>query len=258
MERPRLSVALIDAADAAQAGRIHEKLAGVCQQFLDWPVSERITVLDAHDVTEQHVLSYRPVQDGGQAEWRALDAFVAKAAHAMTNAGESALATHSDETAESTSPADGADRQGAESASALHWVGDVVVPTPAPVGRADRPESHAMSSAAGHHAAFAPERESAPESLPFAASVSGAGKRQDISEIIDLSDIADSDEAMLDAILQNAGGEWVECPVRAPMCPEARVTIARDHRLVLVAIARHGQSPSGSIGQGYRWLVENR
>jgi hypothetical protein len=82
--------------------------------------------------------------------------------------------------------------------------------------------------------------------------------RGDVSEVIDLSDIAATEGAMLGAILQHRGSDLAECPVRPPMCPEARLAVGRDHRLVLVAAARQGLHELGAIGQAYRWLIENR
>ena len=42
------------------------------------------------------------------------------------------------------------------------------------------------------------------------------------------------------------------------MCASARLAIGRDRRVVLLAVAREGLSELRSIGQAYRWLVENR
>lgn len=245
-ERARLSVALIDAADDTQATRIHDKLAGVCQQFLNWPVSERLTVLDADGVCEQHVLSCRAIPDAAQggrgAHWPALEAFVVKTMQAA-HAAEAALADQHNPSIPLTNTAkdDVMIERDEHQPADPHWVGDVIVPTPAPAAAesTDRPASPQASAA-------------------FGTTIPQTGARRDVAEIIDLSNTADSDEAMLDAILQHAAGEWVECPVRAPMCPEARLMIARDHRLVLMAVVRQGQFPAANIGQAYRWLIENR
>ena len=79
-----------------------------------------------------------------------------------------------------------------------------------------------------------------------------------ISEVIDLPGDAADEGAVLSAILAGAKGEVIECPVRAPMCPEARLAVTRDRGLVLLAVARRGLRELRSIAQAYRWLVENR
>src|SRR5690606_35074449 len=57
-------------------------------------------------------------------------------------------------------------------------------------------------------------------------------------------------------ILKQAG--TIECPVRPPMCPSARLSVGRDRRLTLLAVAKQGLADLKLIGQAYRWLVENR
>ena len=42
------------------------------------------------------------------------------------------------------------------------------------------------------------------------------------------------------------------------MCPDARLAITRDRRIVIVAISGSGLSDLRSIGQAYRWVIENR
>ena len=79
-----------------------------------------------------------------------------------------------------------------------------------------------------------------------------------ISEVIDLPGDAADEGAVLTAILAGARGEVIECPVRAPMCPEARLAVTRDRGLVLLAVARRGLRELRAIAQAYRWLVENR
>jgi hypothetical protein len=66
--------------------------------------------------------------------------------------------------------------------------------------------------------------------------------------------------AILSAILQSESSQLVECPaaVRPPMCPEARLAVTRDRRLVLLAAARQGLSDLRAIGRAYNWLSENK
>jgi hypothetical protein len=78
---------------------------------------------------------------------------------------------------------------------------------------------------------------------------------QSAAEVIDLPA---GDASVLDAIMKHSMNEVVECPLRPPMCPGARIAVSRDRRIILIAAAAHGLADLKSIGQAYRWLVENR
>jgi hypothetical protein len=81
--------------------------------------------------------------------------------------------------------------------------------------------------------------------------------RTGTSEVLEISSEG-SAESILAAILSRPEAGLVECPVRTPMCPSARLTIDRDRRVILLAVAREGLAELRSIGQAYRWLIENR
>jgi hypothetical protein len=76
-------------------------------------------------------------------------------------------------------------------------------------------------------------------------------------EIIDLLD--DGEESVLEAIVNRGGaaGEWVQCPLKPPACPQAVLAVGRDHRLILVAVAGKGLSQLRPIGLALRWMNEN-
>src|SRR5439155_11457499 len=50
--RPALSLSLLDATDDAEAERVCGKLAGVCQQFLNWPLEAQSSVRPNQQVVE--------------------------------------------------------------------------------------------------------------------------------------------------------------------------------------------------------------
>ena len=77
-------------------------------------------------------------------------------------------------------------------------------------------------------------------------------------DVIDLPDNDASGQSILTALLRKIGGELVECPLRPPMCLEARLAVGRDRSIVLVAAAKQGLAELQFIGQAYRWLKENR
>jgi hypothetical protein len=76
-------------------------------------------------------------------------------------------------------------------------------------------------------------------------------------EPTDIVDLA-AGGSVLDAVLRHCMNEVIECPLRPPMCPESRIAISRDRRMILIAAAGHGLADLVRIGQAYRWLVENR
>jgi hypothetical protein len=84
-----------------------------------------------------------------------------------------------------------------------------------------------------------------------------ASSRAGTSEVLEISSEGTA-ESILAAIFSRPGSGLVECPVRTPMCPSARLTIDRDRRVILLAVAREGLAELRSIGQAYRWLIENR
>src|SRR5688572_7464791 len=63
---PRLSLAVLDARDPAEASRVFAKLAAVCQQFLHWPVEAEPLVSRATGVSEHLVLACRATRDKAQ------------------------------------------------------------------------------------------------------------------------------------------------------------------------------------------------
>jgi hypothetical protein len=96
---------------------------------------------------------------------------------------------------------------------------------------------------------------------PVAAPVSAAAaavKSDSVSEIVDLASADAGAEEIVSAVLKQDGGAMLECPVRPPMCAESRLAVTRDRGVVLLAVAKRGLSELNSIGQAYRWLIENR
>jgi hypothetical protein len=78
-------------------------------------------------------------------------------------------------------------------------------------------------------------------------------------EVIELSaDAGTRDASILAAVMKHVMNEVIECPLRPPMCPDARLAVGRDRRVVLIAVARHGLGDLRSIGLAYRWIIENR
>lgn len=101
-------------------------------------------------------------------------------------------------------------------------------------------------------AANEPEHPAVPASLPLRSAHS------EPMEVIELPDCAAGEDPVLSAVMHHAMGDLVECPLRPPMCPDARLAVSRDRRIVLLASAGNGLSQLKPIGLAYRWIVENR
>jgi hypothetical protein len=96
-----------------------------------------------------------------------------------------------------------------------------------------------------------------PSAAPAPVAPAVAMPRMEITEVMDLVGDADSPAAIVAAVLRG-GHEMIECPIKPPMCPESSLAVSRDHRLVLLAVARQGLSDLQQIGRAYQWLIENR
>jgi hypothetical protein len=94
--------------------------------------------------------------------------------------------------------------------------------------------------------------------MPRLATDDRTGSDDSVSEVIDFTGDLNDAGPIVSAVLGQAKGEMLECPVRAPMCPDARLAVTRERGLVLVAVARKGLRDLKLIAQAYRWLTENR
>jgi hypothetical protein len=215
--RPQVTIAVLDALEPSEAGGVFDKLASVCQQFLDWPVNQRIVVGDHPQATEQVVLHCDASH--AAAAWEAVEQFIA---------GLAQDAIEKDESPQAHAPAD-----------KKQTVGEMVLP------EMTESTSH-IETEARPPIRSAVEVSQSPAKLPME------------SEVIDLPLSAASPNAMLEAILHHHNGQWAECTLCPPMCPDARLVVGRDRRVTLAAAASAGLANLASIAQAYHWLTENR
>lgn len=221
--RPPLSLALFGAIDAAHAAGTFEKINGVAVQFLAWPVQGEAVVRSHDDVTEHVVLNCRATHDRSQAaaapQWRILGDFLDRAA-----AAEAAAEAEIEAEAE------------AEIAPAR--------PISPPAEPMRPPEIRPMS----------PPNAVAPPTFPAIASSAIVDDAEEIFELTGGDDAA----SVLTAVIAGAPQQWIECPVRPPMCDDARLAFSRDRALTLLAVAKKGLGELRAIGQAYQWLSQNR
>jgi hypothetical protein len=238
VHRPRMTLALMEAANEAQAAKVHKKLCSVCLQFLGIELAAESAVRPTRAVAEHQVVHFRSTRDKAQMatgpQWQVVTEFLAKA---RVQAAEKALADEDlavEEAAVETEPAPVTEAPAVVAAQAPARVQSETV---MPVSTV-REEPVAM-----------------PPSAPFMTTPAADDA---IAEVIDLPNDAADERTVLSAILGGSKGELIECPVRPPMCPDARLAVTRDHGLVLVAVARRGLRELRAIAQAYRWLTENR
>jgi hypothetical protein len=234
---PRMTLALMEASSEAQAAKVHRKLCGVCLQFLGIELQSEPVVRPTGAVAEHVVAHCRVQSDPAQlavgAQWLVVADFLSKA-KAQTPADKKPANSSSNTTSMDETPMTQTTTPEIEAEAA---------PTPV-----------ATPSVAPQFTVRNPQVLPAPAVVAAAATTTGDA----MGEVIDLPEGAGDEEAVLSAILAGARGELIECPVRAPMCPSARLAVTRDRGLVILAVARKGLTELRSIAQAYRWLVENR
>lgn len=239
VERPRLSLALVDSPDAESADRVYRKLASVCLQFLDWPLQSQVVVREANEVAEHLVVCCRPTRDKAQLgtapQWEIIGEFLAKA-----------------KPPEPMAPEEHLDAMTANAPAAVDVEPALPDVPPAVSAALAQQEEEPMR--------IAPPQPLPPQSPPMQSPLRQApivSKPLVDSSADDVIDLA-ADEAVLSAILRHRAGELVECPIVPPMCDKAKLAVARDRRIVLIGEAGHGLADLRAIGRAYQWLVENR
>jgi hypothetical protein len=237
--RPLLTLSLLDATDDAQVTRVFQKLSGVCQQFLEWPLDFEPAVSAGLGISEHLVLQYRPTHDKAQLaaapQWAVVAEFIASAKIAEAAAVQAQAAAS--EARVDSSPVSAE----VTSSERSQLIADVVV---------DDAESIPPEPPVAPPIVL-PIQAAAPAPAP--AAVDNA-----FDDVIDLPGKDVSGQSILAAVLGKMTGELIECPLRPPMCLEARLAVGRDRSIALLAVASQGLHELQFIGQAYRWLKENR
>jgi hypothetical protein len=227
LHRPRLSIAALDTTDPAESEQVFSKMASTCMQFLNWPLEAEPAVEDAPHVAECTVMHCSVQGDKAQ---------LATAGHWQVIADllEQAHDVEEDES-EPLTPEKVINPSEMFSGEAAH--------------KPRQPTADELAAQARIRRLVSVPRI---EPLPMPAAAKPAGA----SEVIELAD--EQGGSVLDAVMRHSMTEIIECPVRPPMCPNARLGISRDRRLTLIAAAGHGLRELRDVGLAYRWLVENR
>ncbi len=217
--KPRLSLAVLDTLDDAQTDAVFHKLDTVSRQFLFCPMEPESPVRPANDITEHYLL-------------------------------------HCHAGAKIQSPAPQW-KIVFDFLSASMPRTEQVMPTAA--ATAFSPPSADQGSDEGNPQPL----ESRPVSQSPRPAISSATPRlaisEDLPEVIDLQGDG-TPASILNAVIRQGGadGQWVQCPIHPPMCPQAALAVGRDRRLILLAITGRGLLELRSIGLALRWMNENR
>lgn len=238
LPRARMTLALMEAPSEVVAGKVFKKLQGVCLQFLGIELEAEPAVRPTRAVAEHMVAHCRMSSDktspSDGAQWKVVGEFLARA----KKEGEVRIA----EVAET------------EVAATTTTHTEFTIRNPQPVIEAR--EIPAAAETMKREAITMPEIPSFQSAIRN--SPSAISQDDSANEVLDLAaDVAD-EQSVLAAIFNGAAGELIECPVRAPMCPAARLAVTRERGLVLLAVAGKGLTDLRAIASAYRWLVENR
>ena len=254
-QRPRLSLAVLDAQDDREAQAVYQKLQSVCRQFLNWPLDSESRVMAAVDVSEHVILQRGPnretIANAVHPQWQAVADFLARAKAQSCDAAGKDTAEESETGGMGVSPVHSLDKTHGRDAHAT--------------GYPDPSNDNDFEPEASTPMARPMTTEPTMESIPFpgvqpALRWGGsdiAESTDSISEVIELPESHVPGGSILPAILRSESAQLVECPVTPPMCPEARLAVTRDRRIVLLAAARQGLGDLRSIARAYNWLVEN-
>jgi hypothetical protein len=223
---PATSLALLDAPGQTESQKAFRKLRGVTQQFLNWEITADESVTPVDHVAEHLVIGFCGAHDKAQLatapQWDIVQRFVSRARKMETEA--------------------------------------VMEETVAP--SLPQPPRHVadirIEEKVALHAAPVVDISEPAMSIPIAAPLPMKPASGGEPEVYDLPNGDTSPVGITGAVLQSRSGELIECPVKPPMCPDARLAVRRDKRLVLVAVAKQGLSDLRAIGQAFQWMLQNR
>ena len=244
LDRPRLSLALLDAPNENEARTIHRKLAGVCDQFLSWPLEKQSPVQSADNVAEHLVLNCRPLRDKAQLaaapQWQIVSDFLA-----TSQAEPIESATEARESKDETA-ALAADEIGPVSMGDYSGGNE-------PLEYTEEEMSHVKAAASSPSLTATFDMPRSAQPMP-----TYMPEQDETSDVVDLPSIDASATTILSAVIRHTPGALVECPIHPPMCPEATLAVDREHGLVLLAVSKAGLADFRAIAQAYQWLNQNR
>jgi hypothetical protein len=217
---PRLTLALLNAPDKLEAGSVYRKIAGVCEQFLNWKMEAEPAVEPVDLVSENLTLIFNPAKDRA----------------------ELAVGPQWDVVADFLTLADDQSPEPNQKVTPMETQSLQASPTIDPAPILDTK----------------PDVQQPPAAFTKPAAAKSPMAISDSSEVADLPGGEVTESAVLAAVMSKSDLGLVECPIRPPACPQSALAVGRDRRLVLLAVARKGLTELRSIALAYRWVIENR
>jgi hypothetical protein len=234
--RPRLTLALLNAADQVEAGKVYRKVAGVCEQFLSWNMEAEPAVEPVDGVCETVALTFSPPRDRAESstgpQWEVVGEFLVKARQHSPAAIKPVIEAEQPVVAE--------------------------IPEAKPVEPAPRSHNARVASSSNGAPSQAEPLSVQPMNTATSANPFRPDADTDDCDVSDLPTGEVTEGAVLSAVLAKPVNGLVECPIRPPACPQAALAVGRDRRLVLLAVARRGLGELRGIAMAYRWVIENR
>jgi hypothetical protein len=225
--RPALSLALLDVRSHDEADRMTLKLTGVCQQFLNWPIASEPLVKPAEHVQDHLVLCCRAGKETAAGSAGPQFSVVRD----FLNRTEQPMLT-----------------EVSQPSPAAPVSPSFVAPSVAPVAEPTMLDASVSSPVSPAVQAVAAQPE---------MRLVGFEPSAQVSDVIDLVGDDANPAAVVSAVLRSSKA-LAETPLKAPSCPGASLAVSRDHKLVLVAVARQGLCDLRDIAQAYRWMNDNR
>lgn len=246
--RPRVSLAVVDS-DETTTERVYRKIAGVCEEFLGWPIEREggVWATETPRVSEHVVMCCHPTRDKAQlalgTQWQVVEEFLEHTKEETKPAVDPAMAPvraiedAAEEPVIRLMPAEPLEPE------------SIVSPEESKHFKEPLPETPAMSYVS-----------SKIMSAPIVEEKPVMTMSQNSDDVIELVGNDTNESAIIASVMQNGigAGQFVECPIAPPMRSTAKLAVTRDRRITLIAVARQGLSDLRTIGQAYRWLVENR
>jgi len=252
---PALSLAALGESDG-EADKVYEKLSSVCKQFLRWPVAREPRVGGHVDAIEEHlIMCVRPSRDKAQlasaTQWEIVGKFL--------NTIQEPLAVKANGITMN-------DTMQHPSSDTSRHLADIPMSEPKSTVAVSmhEPIHEPMYSMQELRAVSTPATPTTPTnaapdmSTPVYKMPTPTATSDVLDEVVELAGSDASPGAILSSIVRHEAGGLIECPIRPPMCPDARLAVDRQRGLVLLGVSRTGLTDLKLIGQAYRWLCENR
>jgi hypothetical protein len=246
LPRPRLTLALLNAADQTEAGNVYRKIANVCEQFLNWDMQAEPAVEAVEMVNQTIAMTFNVPRERAETaagpQWEVVGEFLDRA---NERANENVPPPMKLAPLEQGMETQGLETQGFET------------PAETPVVESD-PQNSIPSDLRSDLKSDLKVEPMKTANTAIPSQTARLDLAADDCDVTDLPTGEVTEAAVLSAVMTKPGSGLIECPIRPPACPQAALAVNRDRRLVLLGVARKGLGELRCIALAYRWVIENR